>query len=92
MNQPAIIQHLQQHIPNLLGVWAFGSRISGGARADSDLDLAVLVAGYADTVRLFELAGDVHDYQKLHLPIVVSIITQHLDDFLLFSRLILTRR
>lgn len=34
----------------------------------------------------------VHDYQKLHLPIVVSIITQHLDDFLLFSRLILTRR
>lgn len=38
------------------------------------------------------MAGDVHDYQKLHLPIVVSIITQHLDDFLLFSKLILTRR
>jgi len=61
MNQPAIIQHLQQHIPNLLGVWAFGSRISGGARADSDLDLAVLVAGYADAVRLFELAGELED-------------------------------
>lgn len=28
----------------------------------------------------------VHDYQKLQLPIVVSIIEKHLDDFLLFSK------
>lgn len=33
----------------------------------------------------------VHDYQQLHLPIVVSIITRHLDDFLVFSKLLLTR-
>lgn len=33
----------------------------------------------------------VHDYQVLQLSIIVAIITQHLDDFLLFSRTILKR-
>lgn len=33
----------------------------------------------------------VHDYQKLQLPITVSIITRHLDDFLTFSKTILKR-
>lgn len=33
----------------------------------------------------------VHDYQKLQLPIVVSIITQHLDDFLEYSKTLLIR-
>lgn len=33
----------------------------------------------------------VHDYQTLHLPIVVSIIRHHLDDFLQFSRALLQR-
>jgi uncharacterized protein YutE (UPF0331/DUF86 family) len=27
----------------------------------------------------------VHDYQTLQLPITVAVITQHLDDFLVFS-------
>ncbi|NLY41852.1 MAG: nucleotidyltransferase domain-containing protein [Desulfovibrionales bacterium] len=61
MNITLILQLLQTHIPNLLAVYAFGSRITGMARADSDLDLAVLVAGYADTVVLFELAGELED-------------------------------
>lgn len=33
----------------------------------------------------------VHDYQSLQLPIVVSVITQHLDDFLRYSEAILKR-
>jgi uncharacterized protein YutE (UPF0331/DUF86 family) len=33
----------------------------------------------------------VHDYQALQLPIVVSIITQHIDDFLFFSEAALRR-
>lgn len=33
----------------------------------------------------------VHDYQKLQLPIVVSIIEKHLDDFLAYTRQLLTR-
>lgn len=33
----------------------------------------------------------VHDYQKLQLPIVVSIITKHLDEFLEYSKTLLIR-
>ena len=33
----------------------------------------------------------VHDYQTLHLPIVVSIIEKHLADFLRFSKFMLLR-
>jgi len=33
----------------------------------------------------------VHDYQSLLLPILVNVITRHLDEFLDFSRLVLKR-
>ena len=38
-----IVQHLRSHLPGLLAIYAFGSRITGNATPDSDLDLAVLV-------------------------------------------------
>jgi predicted nucleotidyltransferase len=47
-----------------MAVYAFGSRIvdqGQAARADSDLDLAVLLEGYADPVALFDLSGDLAD-------------------------------
>ena len=43
--------------PETLAVYAFGSQISGSANADSDLDLALLVAGYVEPLRLWELSG-----------------------------------
>ncbi|BBL71351.1 type VII toxin-antitoxin system MntA family adenylyltransferase antitoxin [Methylogaea oryzae] len=58
MNRAAIIEILQARLPNLQAIYAFGSRIAGTAQAGSDLDLAVLVAGYADPLVLWELAGD----------------------------------
>lgn len=61
MNREAILQTLQARVPNLLAIYAFGSRIHGTAGPDSDLDLAVLVAGYAEPLVLFELAGDLAD-------------------------------
>lgn len=61
MNRTAILQTLQDRLPNLLAVYAFGSRIQGNARPDSDLDLAVLVAGYAEPLELWNLSGDLAD-------------------------------
>ncbi|MDZ4104856.1 MAG: nucleotidyltransferase domain-containing protein [Nitrosomonas sp.] len=52
---------LQASLPNLLAIYAFGSRIQGTAQIDSDLDLAVLVAGYAEPLVLWTLAGDLAD-------------------------------
>ncbi|MDD5754297.1 MAG: nucleotidyltransferase domain-containing protein, partial [Methylococcales bacterium] len=47
---------IQTAFPNTLAIYAFGSRVNGSANADSDLDLAVLVAGYAEPLRLWEVA------------------------------------
>ena len=60
----ALLPLLQQRLPGLLAVYAFGSRVKQGgaqARADSDLDLAVLVEGRADPVLLIELMGELTD-------------------------------
>ena len=40
MNRPAIVRLLRERLPSLLAVHAFGSRVQGTARHDSDLDLA----------------------------------------------------
>ncbi|CAD86136.1 nucleotidyltransferase domain-containing protein [Nitrosomonas europaea] len=61
MKRNALIHSLQTHISDLLAIYAFGSRIQGTARLDSDLDLAVLVAGYTDPLILFEVANELAD-------------------------------
>lgn len=71
MSQAAIIQTLQAGLPNLLAIYAFGSRIQGTAQIDSDLDLAVLVAGYAESLVLWTLAGDLADVAGC--PVICSI-------------------
>ena len=59
--EPLICTELQKAFPNALGIYAFGSRVQGTADAQSDLDLAVLVAGYADPLQLFEMANQLAD-------------------------------
>lgn len=61
MNQDALLRILRDRVPDLLAVYAFGSRIQGTAGRDSDLDLAVLVAGYAEPLALWNLAGELAD-------------------------------
>lgn len=61
MNREAILQVLHAQLPELLAVYAFGSRQQGTAQPDSDLDLAVLVAGYADPLGLWETAGQLSE-------------------------------
>lgn len=61
MNRDAIVHALRARVPKLLAIYAFGSRIDGTARPQSDLDLAVLVAGYAEPLALFDLAGELAD-------------------------------
>jgi predicted nucleotidyltransferase len=64
MDSKGIVALLQARLPRLMAVYAFGSRVRDGgqqAQSDSDLDLAVLVEGYADPVELFELSGLLSD-------------------------------
>src|SRR5262245_56538928 len=52
------VETLQQHLPNLLAVYLFGSQITDSATLDSDLDVAVLVEGYVEPLMLWALAGE----------------------------------
>lgn len=52
---------LQARLPGLLAVYGFGSQVQGTAGPDSDLDLAVLVPGYADVTLLWQLSGELAD-------------------------------
>lgn len=60
-NQQKIIEKIKITIPDLLAIYAFGSQIQGTANLDSDLDMAVLVAGYANTLDLWYLSSDLAD-------------------------------
>jgi predicted nucleotidyltransferase len=81
MNRPAIIQTLQTRVPKLMAIYAFGSRVQGTAGPTSDLDLAVLVAGYADTLALWQLAGDLADIAACPVDLLdlraASTVMQH---------------
>ncbi|MBF0427220.1 MAG: nucleotidyltransferase domain-containing protein [Magnetococcales bacterium] len=61
MNEQPLVQSLRAALPNLLAVYLFGSRGSGDAGLESDLDLAVLVAGKVEPTRLWSLAGALAD-------------------------------
>jgi predicted nucleotidyltransferase len=58
MNSEAIVAAVRARLPNLLAIYGFGSRVQGSAGPESDLDLAVLLAGYAEPLDLWALSGD----------------------------------
>jgi predicted nucleotidyltransferase len=56
--QAAIISTIRTVFPNILAIYLFGSRANGTANPESDLDLAVLVAGYAEPLQLWDVSND----------------------------------
>lgn len=56
-----VVQTLRESFPHAMAVYAFGSQIHGTANPQSDLDLAVLVAGYADPLQLWDTASKLSD-------------------------------
>lgn len=51
-----IVRAILREFPDCLAIHAFGSRVTGHADARSDLDLALLLPGYATPDRLWNLA------------------------------------
>jgi len=84
MDFQPIVRLLRERLPGLMAVYAFGSRVVNDgehARTDSDLDLAVLVEGYADPLTLFELSGAVADVAACPVDLLdlraASTVMQH---------------
>jgi len=59
--QGPIVAAIRARFPNAMAVYAFGSQVQGTAGPGSDLDLAVLVAGYADPVALWDASAELAD-------------------------------
>ncbi len=81
MHRQALIDALRRQVPDLLAIYAFGSRIQGNAGTESDLDLAVLVAGYADPLLLWEISGTLADIANCPVDLLdlrqASTVMQH---------------
>jgi predicted nucleotidyltransferase len=60
-NDGPVVAAILARLPNTMAIYAFGSQVHATASADSDLDLAVLVAGYAEALSLWDLAGSLPD-------------------------------
>ena len=56
ISEQEIVSALRLRLPRLLAIYLFGSRATGHAGIDSDLDLAVLVEGKLDPLVTWELA------------------------------------
>ena len=59
--QGPVVATLRARFPNAMALYAFGSQVRGTAGSQSDLDLAVLVAGYADPLVLWDMAANLAD-------------------------------
>ena len=81
MDRKTLLDTLCSRVPDLLAVYAFGSRMQGTAEPQSDLDLAVLVAGYADPLVLWELSGELADVAGCPVDLLdlraASTVMQH---------------
>ena len=81
MNRKVLLDTLCSRVPDLLAIYGFGSRMQGTAGPESDLDLAVLVAGYAGPLVLWELSGDLADVAGCPVDLLdlraASTVMQH---------------
>jgi len=57
-DEALVISTILATFPNALAIYVFGSRANGTSNSKSDLDLAVLVAGYADPMQLWNLSNN----------------------------------
>lgn len=67
---PALSRHLLSAFPDTLAIYAFGSRVQGHANAESDLDMALLLPGYADPLQLWAVAGQLAGLAACHVDLL----------------------
>lgn len=77
----AIVAAIRIALPEVLAIYAFGSRARGVAGVDSDLDLAVLMPGYAEPLALWTLAEKLADIAGCAVDLLdmraASTVMQH---------------
>ena len=62
-----VVAAIRAALNHVIAIYAFGSQVDGTAGSQSDLDLAVLVGGYADPLFLWDLAAELAN--RCHCPV-----------------------
>lgn len=79
--QGPVLRVLQQRFPDALAFYVFGSQASGQADAQSDVDLAILLPGYADANVLWDTAMELAALLNRHVDLLdlraASTVMQH---------------
>ncbi|MBI2605419.1 MAG: nucleotidyltransferase domain-containing protein [Deltaproteobacteria bacterium] len=72
----AVVRILEKNLrgAGAVKVYAFGSRVKGGARADSDIDLAIKTAGPLPVLVWSQLE---EDFQESDIPQKVDVVDFH---------------
>lgn len=70
MDENLIINTIENTLTGILGIYIFGSQVTGNTHLESDLDVAVLVAGYAPSETLFQLANDLAESIGIEVDLV----------------------
>lgn len=77
----AVLQVLRHRFPDALAFYLFGSQATGQANADSDVDLAVLLPGYANAQQLWNTATELASVLDRHVDLLdlraASTVMQH---------------
>ena len=77
----SLVAVIRTRFPQAMAIYAFGSQVNGSAGADSDLDLAVLLPGYADPEVIWDLAGNLADLVACPVDLLdlraASTVMQH---------------
>ncbi len=81
MDVEEVVRHLQNALPGVRAIYLFGSYVSGGFDAQSDLDVAVLLSERIDAVDLWSLSGELADIVGVPVDLVdlgaASTVLQH---------------
>lgn len=65
-----IVAAITACFPQVFAIHAFGSQVQGTAGPQSDVDLAILLPGYADPLHLWALAGILADVMGCHVDLL----------------------
>lgn len=68
--QGPVLRVLQRRFPDALAFYVFGSQASGQADAQSDVDLAVLLPGYANANALWDAAMELAALLNRHVDLL----------------------
>lgn len=81
INYDSLVNILLKIFADAISIHAFGSRINGSAHSKSDLDLAILVAGYCDNPKLWDAKSKLEDQLTCPVDLLdfrrASTVMQH---------------